>query len=129
MNLRRNSPEKMETYTTQECQEFYDQIRSLSRSHSKAEVAQKLGFFDAEVFAEQLDEVCEILQLRRPKFGRRILKGPDPEYCITASTKPTITGQPRMPLPMEILRHLNVGPGDQLHFAFEDDGGVVLTKA
>ena len=34
----------METYTTQECQEFYDQIRSLSRSHSEAEVAQKLGF-------------------------------------------------------------------------------------
>ena len=119
----------METYTSQECQELYDQVRLLSRSHSEAEVAQTLGFSDAEVFVEQLDEVCEILQMRRPKFGRRILRGPDPEYRITSSTKFTITGQPRMPLPAEILRHLNVTPGDQLHFAFEDDGGVVLTKA
>ena len=118
----------METLTAQECQELYDQVRSLSRSHSEAEVANKLGFSDPEIFAEQLDKICEVLQIRRPKFGRRILRGPDPEYCITSSTKFTITGQPRMPLPPEILRHLNVGPGDQLCFAFEGEGGVVLTK-
>jgi len=118
----------METLPLKECQELYDQVRALSRSHSETEVAEKLGFSDADVFSEQLEEACEILKVRRPKFGRRILRAPDPEYSIIFDTKITIAGQPRLPIPDEIFRHLDVGPGDQLHFALEDDG-VVLTKA